>query len=183
MKRLFIAVDMPPSVIKELKRIQKFLKKEDLFRGRYVNPEHAHLTLKFLGDTDESQIPLIQERLKNIRYKKIKAHLGTIDLFKSSTDMPHVIFLSIICPELKDLAQQIDVALSDVFPSESRPFVSHLTIARIKEISDYDILKDLINSCNVEQIAFDIDSFVLKESVFSSDGPSYSDVETYFIAT
>ena len=137
MKRLFIAVDMPSVVIEELKRIQKLLKKENLFRGRYVNPEHAHLTLKFLGDTDESKIPLIHERLKNIKHKKMKAHLGSLDLFTSSNNMPRVIFLSLICPELNDLAQQIDDALSDLFPSESRPFVSHLTIARIKEISDY----------------------------------------------
>jgi len=177
-KRLFIAVEMPKLVENELERIQKFLKKQDLFRGRYVNPEHAHITLKFVGDVDESDVVKVQEKLRSIEQEPMQASLGKLDLFKSGKK-PRVIFVNIDCSGLAELARKIDDVLGDLFPPEGRPFVSHLTILRIKKIDDYDILDDVLDSFTVNQLSFTIDSFVLKESVLSSDGPVYSNIETY----
>jgi len=177
-KRLFITVEIHKPVVKEIERIQKFLKKQDLFRGRYVSTAHAHITLKFLGDVDETDIPKIQERLHSIKQETMHAELGKLDLFKSGKK-PRVIFLNIDCPALTDLAQKIEDALGDLFPSEDPPFVSHLTLVRVKEIDDYDILDDLLEAFTVTPLSFTIDSFVLKESALSSEGPTYCDVETY----
>ncbi len=182
-KRLFIAIEIPPSVIKEVKRIQQFLKKEEVFHGRYVDPNKAHITLKFLGDVEESKIPMIQKRLHTIKHQQMRAHLGNLDLFKSGdTNAVRVIFLSIVSPELAEIAKWIDDALTGLIAHESRIFTPHLTIARVKEIADYDILADILDQFNVEPITFDITSFVLKQSKLSSDGPIYIDIECYKLA-
>jgi len=179
-KRLFIAIDMPPSIIKELKRVQRFLKREEVFKGHYVDTAHAHITVKFLGDIEEFLIPAIQERLKTIQLQTMHAYLGKLDLFKpAKNNMPRVIFLTVICPKLTDLAQQIEHALSDLLRSENRSFVSHLTIARVKEIADYDILADLLDQFKVKPILFDIDSFVLKQSELSSEGSTHTEIARY----
>lgn len=179
-KRLFIAVEIPPSVIKEVKRIQQFLKKEEVFHGRYVDPNKVHITLKFLGNVEESKIPTIQKRLHTIKHRPMHAHLGNLDLFKSTNaNAVRVIFLSIVCPELAVIAKKIDDALTGLIDHESRIFKPHLTIARVKEIADYDILADILDQFNVEPITFDINSFVLKQSKLSSNGPIYNDIERY----
>lgn len=179
-KRLFISVDMPHSVTKEVQRVQRFLKKEELFRGCYVDPSHVHITVKFLGDVKESLIPTIQERLRKIKRGPMHAHLGKLNLFKSEkSNTPRMIYLSVISPDLAEFARQIDDALADLFEPEKRSFVSHLTVARIKQIDDYDILKDLLDSFKIEPISFDIDSFALKESVLTSDGPVHTDILRY----
>jgi len=179
-KRLFIAVETTSAVTKEIRRIQKFLKKEEVFSGRYVEPHNAHITLKFLGDVDEVLVPVIQNKLKIINHRPMHAHLGKLGLFKSSANNTvRVIFLSIDCLGLADLAKKIDDVLADLFTPECRPFVSHLTIARVKEIADYDILADIIHQFHVEPIAFEITSFVLKESDLSSEGPTYTEIERY----
>jgi 2'-5' RNA ligase len=182
-KRLFIAVEITPSVVKEVKRIQQFLKKEEVFHGRYVDADKAHITLKFLGDIEESKIPIIQKRLRTIKHQPMKAHLGKLDLFKSTnTNEVRVIFLSIVCPELAEIAKKIDETLTGLINHETRAFTSHLTIARVREIADYDILGDILDQLKVEPITFDINSFVLKQSKLSSDGPIYKDIECYKLA-
>lgn len=182
-KRVFIAVDIPEFVRKEIKEVQQKLKKEDVFRGRYVEPHNMHITLKFLGDVDESLLPTLQTRLKTVKYRLLHAHLGKLDLFKSlGSNAVRVIFLSIDCPGLADLVAQIDERLADLFTSEKRSFVSHLTIARVKEIADYDILADIIQQLHVEPVAFDIGSFVLKQSVLSAEGPIYTEIERYIFS-
>lgn len=178
-KRLFIAIELPENVKKEINRIQCLLKQKDLFSGNYVDSQHAHLTLTFLGDVDESMIPEIKKRLQSIEYRPMKARLSNLDFFKSRAKTPKVIFINVECPELVDLAKQIDDALSGLFAPESRPFVTHVTIARIKGICDYAAFSDFIKTVNVESLEFDITSFIIKSSILTSNGPIYSDIEIY----
>jgi len=178
-KRLFIAVEVPPLVIKELQRIEHELKRAHLFKGTYINPLHAHITLKFLGEVDEQLIPVIHERLLNIKYELMYAKLGKLDFFTSKKNIPRLIYCSVICPELITLAQQIDQELADLIEPEQRSFTNHLTLARIKHVDNYDDLIKFIESYSVESIQFDIDSFFLKESVLTPKGPSYSIVQIY----
>ena len=178
-KRLFIAIELPENVKKEINRIQRLLKQKDLFSGNYVDSQHAHLTLKFLGQVDESLIPEIKKRLQTIKHRPMRARLSNLDFFKSRAKTPKVIFINVECPELVDLAKQINDALSDLFEPESRPFVTHVTIARIKGIHDYAVFSDFIKTVNVEPLEFDITSFIIKFSILTSNGPIYTDIEIY----
>ena len=47
--RCFIALDLPIEIKEELKNVQEELKKQDLFKGKFTEPQHLHLTLKFFG--------------------------------------------------------------------------------------------------------------------------------------
>ena len=47
--RTFIALELPPSVISLLEKVQEDLKSMRL-RAKWVRPENIHLTLKFIGN-------------------------------------------------------------------------------------------------------------------------------------
>ncbi|MDL2275329.1 hypothetical protein LJC22_04290, partial [Desulfosarcina sp. OttesenSCG-928-G10] len=53
--RAFIAISLPETLRGDLRQVQTTLASEDA-DVRWVRPEQIHLTLKFLGDIDPSQV-------------------------------------------------------------------------------------------------------------------------------
>ncbi len=175
--RLYIAIDMPSTVLTQAEQIQEHLKSLHIFKGPYTKPNGLHITLKFLGDVDEKQLPVIQEALRTVQYPPLKAQVGAVDNFTHGAHVK-VIFLHIICSELAGLAQAFDDRLP-TFAKDEREFIGHLTLARVKGTEDRDALLRALNAIEVPKIEFTISSFVLKKSELSVEGPRYTDVEEY----
>ena len=170
--RAFISIDMPENVRKEIKLIQEHLPE---FTGKLTENENLHLTLKFLGEISEQALKEIKEKLSKIRFSKLGLSLGEIGTFDYQ-GMPHIVWIKINHSE--SLQHKIDVALSDLFPREER-FMSHLTIARVKFVSNLEKFKQAIQKINYEKMSFITSSFELKESKLSRAGPTYTSVESY----
>ncbi len=60
--RLFVAIEIPSEIRLELERRTKALR-SDLPKARWVKPGAMHLTLVFLGDTDEGRLPELHREL------------------------------------------------------------------------------------------------------------------------
>lgn len=177
-KRLFVAVEMPQLVIDEIMHIQRQLKKESLFTGNFVNSEHAHLTVKFIGDIALDQIEPIKNVLATIQSQRMQAQLGVLDVFYKG-QFVKIIFIHIQCPELVKLAEQIETVLEPWVAKEQRAFVNHLTLARVKHVPDVQQLISVLPQITVKLITFTFDSFVLKESELTPQGPVYTEVKRY----
>jgi len=176
--RLFVAVDMPESVVHEVARIQKVLEEQALFEGRFTTPEQVHITLKFIGRVLQDQMQPITTALQGIAYKKIPAQLGGVDVFAIGNRIK-ITYLSIICPELKGLAKEVEAVLEPWAEPEKRDFVSHATIARVKRVEDKQQLLGALRKFEVQPLSFTFDAFVLKQSVLSDQGPTYTNLATY----
>ena len=127
MKRCFISINLPEEAINYIKEIQEQIKKQNLFLGKFTEPENLHLTLKFLRETTDEKIQKIKEKLKQIKFKKFQAETSELGVFSEK-------FLRIIWIKLENcenLQKQIDKSLKELFEPESR-FMSHITIARVK---------------------------------------------------
>ncbi len=178
MQRLFIAVEIPKKVQQEVARIQQLLRKANLFDANYTDPDTIHITLKFLGDVQHDAITTIHQCLQNITVRSMQAQLDYVDFFASGTHIK-IIYLNILCAELSLLAQEIDNVLQDMFVIEERDFVSHVTLARVKNVYDQEACIQMLKDIQVEPITFSIDSFILKKSELTPEGPIYSDVNVY----
>src|SRR5690554_2341427 len=72
MKRLFIAVDLSIGVVEKLVVLQEDLQRQfsarlgDGLNMRWVDAPNIHLTLKFLGETDEALLPMIGQTLAKL---------------------------------------------------------------------------------------------------------------------
>jgi 2'-5' RNA ligase len=133
--RTFICFNLPHSVKENLAQLQAELKK--LGRGvRWSRPEGMHLTLKFLGDVDESKIPAISDAVE-IASKESPAcqiQIAGTGAFPN-LNRPRVYWVGVheTSGALEDLQARIENELARLgFPKEKRKFSPHLTLGRVK---------------------------------------------------
>ncbi len=134
--RTFIAIDVPTSQKEQIARLQGQLRG---LGGRisWTRPEGIHLTLKFLGDVEERQLPLVAEAVV-----RAARHTGPLEIGITGTGAfpnlrhPRVLWVGVAEPtgRLKELAHAIAQELRPLgFPPEDREFSPHLTLGRVKD--------------------------------------------------
>src|SRR5215471_16330248 len=136
-KRLFIAVDISDEARAVVARYVEELKKASRnVRVSWTKAENLHLTLKFLGDVEESRIAALASGVA-----KQAAALSTIDLEIGGTGVfpspakAKVLWVGVNNPDgsLANAAQRIDEVCEKLgFPREDRKFSPHLTIGRVR---------------------------------------------------
>ncbi len=176
--RLFVAVDFPSAVLSEVERIQDELRRKKLFEGRFTNPEQVHITIKFIGEVAEDQVAGVETALQRIQLPKMAAQLSGLDVFAVGNKIK-IVYLNVVCPPLSQLATHAQEALLPWSEREKRDFVSHATIARVKRVEDKPRLLGAVRTFEVQPLQFTFDEFVLKQSVLSDQGPTYTNVAVY----
>jgi RNA 2',3'-cyclic 3'-phosphodiesterase len=177
--RCFIALDLPREAMDHIEDIQKVIKKQNLFAGKFTEVENLHLTLKFLGEISEGEIEKVKEELKQVKFKEFEARLGEIGVFSSKySSYIRVIWIKLDGKGIFSLQKEIDKALDKLFPVEQR-FMSHITIARVKNMKDKRALLEYIKKIKISEIKFKVDKFFLKKSELLPEGPIYEDLAEY----
>jgi len=169
--RAFISIDLPKEAKEKVKEIQDKLPE---FSGKKTEIENLHLTLKFLGEVDEEVIEKVKERLREIKFNSFETEIDSIGIFSEK-------FIRIVWLHLSNcdnLQKEIDNNLADLFAKENR-FMSHMTIARIKNIKDKKSFLEEIRKIKFEKISFEVDRFLLKKSTLTESGPIYEVIEEY----
>ena len=135
--RSFIAIELPRNVKKGLEQIEYKMKQGGYAGIKWVNPEGIHVTLKFLGNISSGQIIEISKVLKETTQEIYPFHLEIAGLGAfPNLRQPRVLWVAINgeVDKLSRLQQRIDSLLASCgFLKESRPFVPHLTLARLKD--------------------------------------------------
>jgi 2'-5' RNA ligase len=171
--RCFITIDLPEKVRKYLLEIQR---KFEFVSGKFVEFENLHLTIKFLDEVKESDLKRIEDKLKTIQSQKIIAKLGNLGVFPSKIS-PHILWISLEPrDEVKELKEAIDLSLNNFDFKYEKKFKSHLTLARIKSIKDKNNFLNLLDQVKIVPMEFEINSFVLKKSTLTKNGPIYEDL-------
>ncbi len=169
--RIFISIDIPEEIKKEIIKIQEQLPE---FKGKLTERENLHLTLKFLGEIDEKKAKEIKSRLREIKLKKFESKIDSIGIF--SEKFIRIIWMRII--NCEKLQKEIDTQLEGLFEKEKR-FMGHLTVARVKYIKDKKKFMDELNKIKISSIKFMVNSFELKKSILTEKGPVYETIESY----
>lgn len=176
MKRTFVALDIPSSnEIKEcLKTMSDRLDNEKI---KWADPNNLHLTLKFLGDTKESLIPDISDKLQKIsdNLSGFTVKIAGAGVFKNLRD-PRIIWLGI--QENNTLFRLKNVIEKDLdslgFQPETRNFSPHLTIGRVKFLRDRTGLTELLEVFgNKIILQFEVPEIIFYESILKKEGPEY----------
>jgi len=135
--RSFIAIELPRNAKGGLSRLRSELERREHPFVKWVNTEGIHLTLKFLGNIPFKQVDEIAEAMKETSRVISPFHLEVSGLGAfPNLKQPRVVWVGIKgeTDKLLNLQQGIDSALAPFgFAKEARPFVPHLTLARIRE--------------------------------------------------
>ncbi len=176
--RAFISADLPPlPALGELAR-DLGAASRDL---KVVATDHLHLTLKFLGDTEEGLVPEIVGAMR-----EACAGVGPFTIRVRGTGAfpnlarPGVLWVGIEGGEpLGRIAQVLDehlVALG--FTREPRPWSPHVTLARVRGRRGLDRAQEILRAHAEETFAeVRVDEVRLKKSVLGPGGPEYTTVD------
>lgn len=150
--RCFISIELDEPVKKSITEATALLKtgKVDV---NWVAEEKLHLTLKFLGDTDEGLISRIKGELVRVS----SAHTAfNIKVYGAGVlpdiKRPRVIFIGLdikvdLADSLKRLQGDIEEAMAGLgFKKEDRLFHPHLTIGRVKSPKGKEQLLKMIET-------------------------------------
>jgi 2'-5' RNA ligase len=182
MKRLFIAVDVRGNADfnSDFDRIRDRLSGEGI---KWTKPENTHITLVFLGDTDESRINVIGKILEErcTGFGNFGIVLRNIGVFRNLSDARIIRADIQEAEKLKELNSLISNDLKKAgFTIEDRPFSPHLTIGRVKSLKDRNALKTLIDEYrDVELQRIQVENIILYESILKQSGPEYRPVSTF----
>jgi 2'-5' RNA ligase len=184
MKRIFIAVRVEPEETfnSMYSSLRSLLGNEKI---NWVNPGDIHVTLVFLGDTEEERIKVagIVLKQKCTGFGEFIFTLEGTGVFGNFNN-PRVLWAGIKNPEkLIEMNKLIVEGLKDTgFKIEERHFRPHITLGRIKSIQNSDSLQSavvrykdtLIQEVQVKEI-------ILFESILKPAGPVYRPVGKFQI--
>lgn len=174
-KRLFIGLVFSDKFATALepwvKKIKKSADRKDVSL-KWTPAANYHTTLVFLGDTNEEQIPTIEEKIKLVasRHKNFKLKIREISGFPTISQA-RVIYLSVQRSQaILDL--QSDLEKEILPPEKVEPdYVPHLTIARLRNPKT---IRDLISPFqHIDLGKQDVTSIRLFSSVLANGYPIY----------
>ena len=176
MKRIFIGlkVHTGDSLLKILSSFKAGLSKDNI---KWTSIDNIHITLAFLGDTEEKEIKNISSMLKEEcgGSGKFELILKGSGLFRKLED-PRIIWIGIEPSEkVLQLNNSIMKGLKELnIRMEDRPYNPHLTIGRIKHINDRELLRTLIEKFHDSEIqTIQVNEVIMYESILLSSGPVY----------
>ncbi len=178
--RTFIAINLPEEVKNYLSSLQEDISSKPNLNIKASKAKEFHITLKFLGEVNETQLENIRHNLKKIEIDAFEMKLVNLGCFPNDNDV-RVIWAGIISDagisEIMALHKKIDDATSKI--KSDNKFHPHVTLFRVKSVDDKDVLKDTLSKINIKEIAFTVDSFYLYKSTLTPGGPVYEVVEEY----
>ena len=169
----------------------------------WTRPENWHLTLKFLGETDQGHVARLSESLGGDAGEAfvLQGHGGG---FFPDPRRPRVLWVGLGKggEQTRELAARVEATCAGLgFVREERAFRPHLTVVRIKQprknhhgmahrgsrkikLSSTSTWVDILRS--VETISWPkitVDQMVLWESRLSAEGPNYRPLAEWRLAT
>ncbi|HPN38282.1 MAG TPA: RNA 2',3'-cyclic phosphodiesterase [Melioribacteraceae bacterium] len=179
MNRLFIALPVSTEIVDY---IDNLLREENSYsKFKWEKKENIHITLKFLGDTEQNIIEIIDRLLNNIVLKhnslKLKLHkLGTFNKYGK----PFILWFNFYNNELmENLQQDIENELFNIgFKKDEREFNPHVTLLRIKNEKDANLVNNY-KEINIEPLEYYATEFYLMKSDLTKNGSVYTKLKTY----
>ena len=177
MLRTFLAIRIDPHMEQAICSAQSQL--EHRLTGiRWMTHENLHLTLKFLGSTEESKInPVAEAIAEAVSSTQPFSFTGRGIGFFPDIKRARVLWVGLEGSELKPLAEEVEKTLEPLgFAREKRGFVPHLTIGRWRQFftqanslkEEMERWKDHDFGCST------VEEVVLFQSVLKPAGAVYS---------
>ncbi|MFD1640731.1 RNA 2',3'-cyclic phosphodiesterase [Halohasta litorea] len=180
--RLFVSVDLPATLAEPLEAVQNELSDADSLR--VTDPTQAHVTLKFLGDTDPERVEEIEAAIETAVGK------SGVDPFDCIIEglgvFPSLDYISVVWAGVRDgggaaalshLHDAVETELTALgFEAESHEFTPHVTLARMDDARGKSVVQEVVRETEPTVGTFRVDSVCLTESMLTDEGPQYETV-------
>jgi len=184
--RSFIAIELPDELKLELSQLVAKLKSGEQSWVKWVDPYSIHLTLKFLGNVAVDRLDDITGALEKAAQGIAPFHLEVKELgVFPNLRRVQVAWVGISgeVDKLAQLQQHIESNLTPLgFAPESRPFMPHLTLARLRDqalLAERQRFGQLITGTRFEAAnAIKVNAISLMRSQLTREGAIYSRISS-----
>jgi RNA 2',3'-cyclic 3'-phosphodiesterase len=176
MLRLFVGIGFPPAL-----KLQLSLLRSGVPGAKWVDPGNFHLTLRFIGETDEAVAADIDDALVRLRGRRFTLQLAGTGVFG---DRPRSLWVGVErTPELVALRDKIEQALIRAgLPPEPRKFAPHVTLARLHNPALDKLSGFLAANSQFRADPLPVEGFSLIASFQTKAGSVYEDQAEYPLA-
>jgi 2'-5' RNA ligase len=175
--RSFIAVDLSAEITGRANDLIRRLRTSGA-KVKWVEGDQMHVTLKFLGDVPNTEIPAICQALTDVAaqhapFQLVSRGAGAYPDLRR----PRTLWLGFEpCEAIERLQRSIDDAMRRLgFPSEHRRFRPHLTIGRVRQggPSQDELARLLQHHAQFDGGCCEVDEVIVYASFLDRQGPTY----------
>ena len=181
--RAFVAVNLDQDLKDALAKVQERLKATRADVG-WVRPESLHLTLKFLGQVEESRLGAVAEAIAAAAtgYGSFRLVLGGVGAFPQPR-AARVVWIGVQqgAEALVTLQARVEAGLEALgFAREERPFAAHLTLGRVRGPARREQLAVALTSIPAEPLGeMLLHRIDLMKSELGPGGARYTALQTF----
>jgi RNA 2',3'-cyclic 3'-phosphodiesterase len=168
MPRLFTGLEIPSDIGQALATLRGGLP-----GARWINPENYHLTLRFIGDVDDTVAHEVASLLGRVKRGAFDLHLDGLTSFGGRKPRAVVANVSPAQALLDVQAEQERLMQRIGLEPEGRKYTPHVTLARLRESSSRDVAEYLAARGFFRTSPFKVSRFVLFSSRASVGGGPY----------
>jgi len=175
--RTFIAIEVPASIKNRIDLLQQRLRQSDA-QVSWTRPENVHLTIKFLGNVEQSRIEVVCRAVEQAAnaIEEFNIEVNGAGCFPSAKN-PRVLWIGL--GNLPDQLRRLHAAVEDElaregFPREPKRFSPHLTIGRIRGQHNARQLAEKLVGEGFEPETFRADRVVVMRSDLKPTGSVYT---------
>jgi 2'-5' RNA ligase len=197
-RRLFVSVDLD-GLAEGVAAVQELFR--DASGLSFTDPEQAHVTLKFLGDTPEDRVAdLVAELERAVEDSGVapfEVEFGGLGVFPS-LDYISVVWLGVRGSEatagssdgpegarsggaeltaLHETVEERTVAMG--FEAADHEFTPHVTLARMQHAGGTQLVQEVVEERDPDVGTLHVEEVRLTESVLTDAGPLYTTVESF----
>jgi 2'-5' RNA ligase len=168
MQRLFTGLEIPPEVADTLAMLRGGLP-----GARWIDPENYHLTLRFIGDVDDTVAREVAFMLGQVRRGAFEMRFEGLNSFGGR--IPRALFAAVApTPPLLELQAEHERLMQRLgLDPEGRKYTPHVTLARLRDSSSRQVANYLATRAAFRSLPFQVSRFVLFSSRTSSGGGPY----------
>ncbi|HEX6981836.1 MAG TPA: RNA 2',3'-cyclic phosphodiesterase [Balneolaceae bacterium] len=173
--RCFVAVPFLETVKQQLGVLQEPVKG---LRWQKIN--QLHITLKFLGDVSEDKVKALQTEFSKIKMPAFSLSLQGLGYFPKGK-RPRVLWAGVEENQsLRKLRDKVEgICVSAGFKAGARPFMPHITLARVKGASGDEVESLITRNQQLKIHDIPVDEFVLYESKLHSMGAEHIRLKSF----
>ncbi len=175
--RLFVAVNLPSEIRDRMAAVQDRLRHAQADVS-WVRAENVHVTLKFLGETEEKRLKRICPALAEVARSGAPIPVEVSGIGSFGGRLPRVVWVGVGegAESLAELAGRVEIALARVgVPKDRRGFTAHLTLGRVRSARNAEALMAGLKEFQAEQFGtFLAMQFELMESELHPTGSRYT---------
>ena len=168
MPRLFTGLEIPKALGESLS-----LLRGGLPGARWIDPENYHVTLRFIGDVDDTIAQEIAWLLGKVRRKDFELRLDGLQSFGGRK--PRAVIAAVAPSQsVMELQAEHERLMRRVgLDPEARKYTPHVTLARLRDTSSFEVAEYLSARGAFRSPPFSVSRFVLFSSRASTGGGPY----------